>query len=103
MFVSGSRREEFGTAQMEALADGTPLAAVPSLGATEPVAVARRLRPDLVATEISAEALGVVIRRALALEGDERAAYAAGAAALMGAYSTRAFDERLAATSCRCC
>jgi glycosyltransferase involved in cell wall biosynthesis len=95
VYVSASRREEYGTAQLEAMADLVPLAAVPSLGAVEPVAVARRLTPNLVATDISAESLASSIRAALSMTAEERAAYGRAAGAIMGDYSFEEFKRRL--------
>jgi hypothetical protein len=95
VYVSASRREEYGTAQLEAMTDRIPLAAVPSLGAVEPVAVARRLTPDLVAGDISAQALASSIRRALSMDEEERAEYGRAAGAIMGEYSFGAFKQRL--------
>jgi hypothetical protein len=95
VYVSASRREEYGTAQLEAIADRVPLAAVPSLGAVEPVAVARRLTPNLVAAEISSPALATSIRAALDMSSDELAGYGAAAGAIMREYSFKAFKQRL--------
>jgi hypothetical protein len=95
LYVSASRREEYGTAQLEAMADRVPLVAVPSLGAVEPVAVARRLSPNLVASAISAQALAASIRTALALTPEERSAYGKAAGAIMDDYSFDAFRQRL--------
>lgn len=95
VYVSASRREEYGTAQLEALTDGTPLAAVPSRGAVEPVAVARRLVPNLVADEFSARALAGRISEAVAMNSAERSDYANAAMRLMQAYTHDAFKVRL--------
>lgn len=96
VYVSASRREEYGTTQMEALSDGVLVAAVPSLGAAEPVAVARLLPGDLVATEVSADALTSVIDSALAMTETEREAYRDAAQAIMVGYRRDAFDRRIA-------
>jgi glycosyltransferase involved in cell wall biosynthesis len=95
VYISASRREEYGTAQLEAMADQVPLAAVPSLGAVEPVAVARRLTPDLVAGDISPQALASSIRRALSMSAEKRAEFGRPAGAIMGEYSFEAFKQRL--------
>lgn len=96
VYVSASRREEYGTSQMEAFADLIPVAAVPSLGLVEPVAVARTVCPELLASEISAPALAESIRRALAMTPSALAAYRAAATRVMADYSYRAFRLRLA-------
>jgi glycogen synthase len=97
VFVSASRREEYGTAQLEAVADGVPLVAVPSRGAPEPVAVARRVRPDLVAENISAQSLAVCVSRALAMSATELATYRERALQVMAPYSSESFQTRLKA------
>lgn len=96
VYVSASRREEYGTAQLEALADGIPLAAVPSSATVEPVAVARRLIPNLVAEELSAQALAGRIAAAMQMSDLERVQYAASAKEAMSPYSHQAFKVRLA-------
>jgi Glycosyl transferases group 1 len=97
VYVSASCREEYGTAQLEALADGVPLAAVPSRGAAEPVAIARRLRPTLVAKDISAEGLAACITRATSMSHDELSRYRTQSSEIMAAYSYGSFRERLRA------
>lgn len=96
IYVSASRREEYGTSQMEALADGCLLATVPSAGAAEPIAVARRLPTDLIATEIATEALATVIDGAVAMSAEARARYRQAAGRLLAEYSTAEFRRRLA-------
>lgn len=96
LYVSASRREEYGTAQLEALADGIPVAAVPSLGVVEPLAVARRLEPPLVADAVSAEKLAGVVSRALRMSDTARAKYRERCSELMSGYSSAAFKKRLA-------
>jgi glycosyltransferase involved in cell wall biosynthesis len=95
VYVSASRREEYGTSQLEALADEVPLAAVPSAGACEPVAVARRLQPNLVANEITAEGLASSVSAALGMDPATRASYQDKARSLMADYSYPAFLRRL--------
>ena len=96
VYVSASRREEYGTTQLEALSDGVPVAAVPSAGAPEPVAVIRRLPGDLVATEVSVAALTRVIDSALEMTEAERESYRHAARAVMAGYGREAFERRLA-------
>ncbi len=76
-FVNASRREDHGLAQLEALAAGTPLITVPSPGAYEALPIARRLQPDLVASDVSAGALATAIRAGLARHDDTFAVRAA--------------------------
>lgn len=95
VYVSASRREELGTAQLEALADGVPVAAVPSRGAAEPVTLVREILPSLVACNLSAESLGACISRALRMSPDELDGYRVRSERIMADYSYTAFKERL--------
>jgi glycosyltransferase involved in cell wall biosynthesis len=52
VFVAASRREDFGIAQLEALADGAMLAATPAPGAYPALALARALDPRLVSEDL---------------------------------------------------
>lgn len=86
MFLNASRREDYGLAQLEALAAGTPLVTVPSPGPYEALAIARRLGPDLVAADVSAAALAPAIRAGFSLDAEARSAYAEGAVAAVAPY-----------------
>jgi len=78
--VGGARWEDFGQAPLEALADGCPLATVPSGGPFEALALARELEPALVADAIDPGALAACVRAAFALDDERLAAYRARAA-----------------------
>lgn len=80
-FVNVSRREDYGIAQLEALALGTPLVTVPSPGAYEALPLARRLAPGLVAADGTAAALAGAIRAGLAFDDPGFAPRAAAALA----------------------
>ena len=86
VFVNASRYEDWGIAQMEALATGTPLVTVPSPGLNEALPLARRLAPELVADEQSPAALAAAIQSGLALGERARADYARRAEALVQPY-----------------
>lgn len=86
-YLSAARYEDWGVAQMEALAAGTPLVAVPTPGPNAALPLARRLAPELVAADRSVAALGGALRAGLALDGRARADYAARARALLEPYS----------------
>ncbi len=85
-FVNASRYEDWGIAQLEALAAGTPLVTVPTPGPNEALALARRLPFELVAAASDEMALASVIQRGLALSESQRVAYAAKAELLLAPY-----------------
>ena len=72
VFVTAPRREDYGQAQLEALADGCLLASTPAPGPYAALGIARRLDAGLVD-----EDLGAALTRALARPDRER--YAARA------------------------
>jgi hypothetical protein len=78
--ITSARWEDWGQAQLEALADGALLASTPAGGPFEALTYARALDPRLVAREVSAPALAAVIRAAFEVSGEERARYARAAA-----------------------
>lgn len=77
--VTSARWEDWGQAQLEALADGALLASTPAGGPFEALTFARALDPRLVAGEVSAPALAAAIRAAFEVPADERARYARAA------------------------
>lgn len=84
--VTSARWEDFGQAQLEALADGALLATTPAGGPFEALAFARGLDPRLVATDVSAPALATAVRAAFAVTDDEAERYRQGAAAHLAPY-----------------
>jgi glycosyltransferase involved in cell wall biosynthesis len=86
VFLNASRYEDFGIAQLEALAAGTPLVTVASGGPNVALAPARRLAPELVAAERDAESLAAALRAGLGLSEGQRTAYAEGARRLLEPY-----------------
>lgn len=86
LFINASRREDYGLAQLEALAAGTPLVTVPSPGAYEALPIALRLAPELVAAEVSAPALAIALRAGFAIDDRTRTAYGRGAATALAPY-----------------
>jgi glycosyltransferase involved in cell wall biosynthesis len=87
VFVAASRREDFGIAQLEALADGAMLAATPAPGAYPALALARELDPRLVS-----EDLVPALRAAL---DDPVPGYAARAAQLIAPFAREAVATTL--------
>lgn len=96
VFVNASRFEDWGLAQMEALAAGTPLVTVPSGGGNAALPLARALAPDLVAPERTVAALAAAIRAGLALGPSARASYAERAQRLLVPYREDALRRRVA-------
>ncbi len=90
VFVCAPRREDYGIAQLEALAEGCLLVTTPAPGAYVALPLARELDPRLVG-----EDLGAALRCAL---DTPAAGYAARAAALVEPFTTTAVDRLVAET-----
>jgi glycosyltransferase involved in cell wall biosynthesis len=83
-YVCAARREDYGIAQLEALADGCMLVTVPSPGAYAALPLARELDPRLVSQDI-----GAALRVAL---DDPAPAYAERAAGALRPFRREAVD-----------
>lgn len=94
--ITSARWEDFGQAQLEALADGALLATTPAGGPFEALALARELDARLVATEIGPAELATAIRAAFAVSDEETAAYRRAAVARLELYRPRAVHEVIA-------
>ena len=90
IFVSAARFEDWGIAQMEALAAGTPLVTVPTPGPNAALELARRLAPALVAPAADPDALAKAMRAGLAMDERFLGEYAAAAARLLEPYGDEA-------------
>jgi hypothetical protein len=88
VFVIAPRREDYGIAQLEALADGCVLVTTPAPGAYPALGLARGLDPRLVSEDLTA-----AIRTAL---DDPRADYAERAAEMLAPFRRAATDATVA-------
>ncbi len=94
-YMSASRFEDYGIAQLEALAHGTPLVTTPSAGGYEALPLARELEPAFVARDERPEALARALRAALEMPAAARAAYSERARLLVAPYSDAEVRRRL--------
>jgi glycosyltransferase involved in cell wall biosynthesis len=92
LFVNASRREDYGIAQLEALALGTPVVTTPSAGPYEALATIRRLSPELVADAVSSDALADALHAGLAFRSEN---FTASAVAAMAPYRRESVLETL--------
>ncbi len=84
VFVAAPRHEDFGIAQLEALADGCRLVTAPATGPYPALALSRALDPRLACDDLAG-----AIRIALDAPADD---YAERAAALLAPYRQHAFE-----------
>jgi hypothetical protein len=85
VFVAAPRREDYGIAQLEALADGCRLVTTPAPGPYPALALARELAPAYVADDLAG-----ALRAALDATADD--GYAERALALLAPYGQAAFE-----------
>lgn len=86
-YANAARWEDYGQAQLEALADGALLVTAPSAGPYEALPLARRLAPELVAVDGTSDALAACLQRAFALDDATAAARRTAAAEALRAYA----------------
>lgn len=91
VYLSASRYEDYGIAQLEALADGALLVTTASPGPYEALALARYLDPRLIAQTATADSLAQALLEAVRLTEPERSCYRVRASALLRPYSREAF------------
>ncbi len=96
VYVSAARYEDWGMAQMEALAAGVPLVSAPTAGANVALPLARQLAPELVAANGSPQALASALSAGLALEEAARRGYSESARRLLEPYSDTALRALVA-------
>jgi hypothetical protein len=88
VFVCAARREDYGIAQLEALADGCMLVTTPAPGPYAALPIARTIDPRLVSDDLEG-----ALRTAL---GEPRADYAARAGEALTPFGRAAVDELVA-------
>lgn len=95
VYASAARWEDYGQAQLEALADGALLVTAPSAGPFEALALARRIAPQLVAADMTPDALAAALRAAFALDDAAAAAARAAATETLRAYAPESVVAQL--------
>ena len=95
-FVTSARWEDFGMAQLEALALGALLVCAATDGPFEAGEIARELNPELVAADQSPDALAACISRAFALGEREADEYRASVPARLASYRPDAVARTIA-------
>jgi hypothetical protein len=96
VFVSASRHEDYGLAQLEALGAGVALVTLPATGPYPALALARSLDSRLVAEDTSPQALARALDVALGIDDAGRARYASRARELLRPHSREELRRRLA-------
>jgi rhamnosyltransferase len=97
IYLSTSRYEDYGIAQLEALADGAMLVCAPAPGPFLALPLARELAPRLVAVTRSAEDVASALLAAFEMTDDERALYRRLATERLSAFSRTEVRRRLRA------
>ncbi len=95
IYLAGSRYENYGIAQLEALANGALLVTVPSAGPFAALSMARKLAPETVAPETSGEGLATALRAAVGIDENDRRRYRETAGSLLAAHSEAELITRL--------
>jgi glycosyltransferase involved in cell wall biosynthesis len=95
VFVSASRHEDYGLAQLEALGNGLALVTLAARGPYPALDIARGANARLVAAGETAEALGSALAAGLVLSETERSAYANRARELLRPHSREELRRRL--------
>jgi glycosyltransferase involved in cell wall biosynthesis len=96
VFVNGSRWEDYGVAQFEALAAGALVVSVPSPGSYEALPLLRELAPSLVTADDSVDALARALGTALEWDDSVRTMYRTRAQRLLRPYRAGALRQTVA-------
>lgn len=96
VFLTGARWEDYGFAQLEALADGALLVCGATGGAFEALRHAHELAPALCADDLQPSSLALALRRAFAMTEAEAERYQEAASARMEAYRPQAIRALIA-------
>ena len=94
-FAAAARWEDFGQAQLEALADGALLATLPSGGAYEALALARELVRELAAPALEHRGLAAALHAAFAMDAERARSYRERAAGRLAPYRPEALERTL--------
>jgi glycosyltransferase involved in cell wall biosynthesis len=94
-FLSASRYEDYGLAQLESLAQGALLVTCPSEGRFEALGIQRELDPRLVAPDCTPDALAHALSVALSLSTEERLSLQKRARMHLQPYSREEVKRRL--------
>jgi glycosyltransferase involved in cell wall biosynthesis len=95
-FVTSARWEDFGFAQLEALADGALLVCSATRGPFEALELAREIEPVLCADDLQPESLAVALGRAFEMPEQQAQRYRLAAAERIAAYRPEAIHALIA-------
>ena len=95
LFVSASRHEDYGLAQLEAFGAGLTFVTLPSPGPFPALAMARSLDPRLVADDLFVPALARALEAGLNMADAERGVYAGRARELLKLHSHEELRRRV--------
>ena len=95
LYIAASRYENYGIAQLEALADGALLVTLPSRGPYAALSLNRALAPALIGSTFSAGALADSLEAAIRLPPLERDAYRTHAYEMLAAHSQEQLEVRV--------
>lgn len=96
VFLTGASWEDYGFAQLEALADGAILVCGATKGPFEALIHARALAPALCAATLEPADLAVALREAFSLSAEQSASYRREAAERIAAYEPAALSSLIA-------